>query len=153
MSSQMERERHVARPGRVPVELGCITHSVWNVHPPGSLPKPRATGMLMGASSWRPHGSLTPFPAPSPLWRRWGWPCGCCKFQASLVFLVASPHPGARPESPHQDKRYSHHPGNRRAFRSRDLCTYYIYYIDTPSAPSGVLSSDSHCPDGARPQL
>ena len=48
MSSHMERERHGARPGRVPVELGCITHSVWNVHPPGSLPKPCATGMLWG---------------------------------------------------------------------------------------------------------
>ena len=48
MSSHMERERHGARSGRVPVELGCITHSVWNVHPPGSLPKPCATGMLWG---------------------------------------------------------------------------------------------------------
>ena len=46
--------------------------------------------------------------------RGWSW-----KFQASnygLVFLATSRHPGVQPESPHWNKRHSHHPGNYRSF-------------------------------------
>ena len=88
---------------------------------------------IMEAPSQRQDQSWTSFSAllPSQEKGEQSW-----KFQTSnhgLVFLETSSHPEAHPESPHQNKRYSYHPGNYKDFRSsmpgtagRDKYTFSI---------------------------
>lgn len=72
---------------------------------------------------------------------RWDW-----TFQGShhgLTFSVSSPPPGAHPESPQQNKRYSDHSGNYKGFKRQEpeAETKYVFII-TPPCENSILPTE-----------
>ena len=87
------------------------------------LPESCTLGIFMEASikSLRSDGSLTPFLVTLPSQElRDGAKNSKLLIMARSFQRPASSrsHPGVRPESPHQSKRHSYHPGNYMGFRS-----------------------------------